>query len=567
MLSAKQVFQNNVRLLRTRATKQAIGGTIIAVVAVIVATLVSAYLLNHYALTLESVVKAQMSNPVLWILDATPFVFGFWGQYTSTVIAYEAGAMVMEQTDDLRTQTAALENRISHEATHDQLTDLPNRVLFVDRLEQALNLARPGDQGLGVLFLDLDGFKEINDTLGHYNGDRVLKSVATRIHHAVDNAVTVARLGGDEFGLVLPRVRSEGDIAAAAKAVRRAIESPYALEGVTLSLSASIGATRFPEHGKDADTLMQRAELAMYRAKTEKSGYTTYSPAFDKNSPHRLILLGELRQTIQRQELMLEYQPIVSAQDGNTLGVEGLVRWDHERYGRLSPDDFIPLAERSGFIREITAWALRQALQDVAAWYADGLDIGVSVNVSTQSLLDPEFGNVVAGLLASLRLPADALTLEITETTLLTDQFRALETITRLSELGVRAAIDDFGTGYSSLSYLRRLPISSIKIDRSFVLDMDNGESGEILVDAIIQLAHALRLTVTAEGVEDRERAERLRTLGCDGLQGFGISKAMGAAQVPEWVARARRPSPQVHDIRAHRARRGVAEPDSDPSA
>lgn len=537
MLTAKQILQENVRLLRSKASKQAIIGTIIASVTVVVATLLSAYFSNHYELTLASIIHAQATNPVLWLLDATPFVFGFWGQYTSTVIAYEAGAMVMDQTSDLRTRTVALENRISHESTHDQLTDLPNRVLFVDRLEQALQLASTEKIELGVLFLDLDHFKEINDSLGHHSGDRVLRSVAIRIRNAVSDSVTVARLGGDEFGLILPRLRKEAEILSTVKAIRKALEAPYALEGLSLSLAASIGATCFPAHGRDADTLMQRAEVAMYWAKKDRSGYALYSPDQDKSSPHRLILLGELRQALQRKELTLQYQPIVDARTGKLRSVEALVRWQHERYGMLLPDEFIPLAERSGFIRELTNWVLREALRDMAAWHDAGKELNVSVNVTAASLLDPEFANTVSGMLASFKLPQNALTLEMTETTLLTDQERAYETITRLSELGVQTSIDDFGTGYSSLAYLRKLPVSSIKIDRMFIADMAHGTNGEVLLNAIIQLAHALELHVTAEGVENAEVAARLPRLGCDALQGFAISEPLPAEKVASWHA------------------------------
>lgn len=538
MSSARQVLRENVRLLRGKASKQAIVGTIIALATVAFATLLSAYLSSH-ALTVAGILHAQRSNPVLWVLEATPFIFAFWGQHTSTVIAYEAGAMIVDQTSDLRTQTATLENRISHESTHDRLTNLPNRVLFVDRLEQALQLAHSEGSKVGVLLLDLDGFKEINDTLGHHSGDRVLKSVAMRIRNAVSESVTVARMAGDEFALILPRLNKEEDEAlTTAASIRTALEAPYTLEGISLGLAASIGATVYPAHGRDAYTLMQRAETAMYWAKKEQRGYTLYSPERDKSNPHRLILLGELRQTIQRQELLLDYQPIVAAGDGRLQGVEALVRWQHERYGLLLPDEFIPFAERSGFIHEVTTWVLRNALRSVAAWQHAGLALYVSVNVTAASLLDPEFANTVAGMLASLELPRDTLILEMTETTLLTDQERALETIARLSELGVRTVIDDFGTGYSSLAYLRKLPVSGIKIDRSFVADMANDDGGEVLINAIVRLAHALKLHVTAEGVENDGIAARLPRLGCDALQGYAIARPMPAPRIAAWYAR-----------------------------
>lgn len=546
MIPARQVFQDNVRILRSRASKQAIVGAIIAGVTVIAATLFSAYFINHFSLTLQSVVEAQSSNPVLWFLDFTPFIFSFWGQYTSTVMAYEAGAMIMDQTDELRTYTATLEGHISHKATHDALTDLPNRALFMDRLDQALQMAQ---SSVGVIFLDLDGFKEINDTLGHYNGDRALKSVATRILNCVGDAATVARLGSDEFGLVLPRIKTSADVNRIAKAVRRALVAPYSLEGVTLSLVASIGAAVYPQHGKDADTLMQRAAIAMNHAKKEKSGYALYSPDYDAHSTQRLILVGELRQAIKRQELLLEYQPIMTADGHSIHGAEALVRWRHDRYGVIKPDEFIPLAERSGLVGELTPWVLRQALQDVAAWHDSGISMNVSVNVTAQNLLDPEFANVVAGLLGSFRLPDNPITLEITETTLLTDQMRALETVTQLKKLGVRTVIDDFGTGYSSLSYLRRLPITAIKIDRSFVSDMATGEGGEILVNAIIQLAHALQLHVTAEGVESCEVQRRLLELGCDTVQGYAISRPLDPAKMSKWLAHAIHDESVIHEF------------------
>jgi diguanylate cyclase (GGDEF)-like protein len=538
MLAAKQILQENVKLLRSKASKQAIIGALIASATVVVAILLTAYA-GGSGITLAAIVSVQKSNPVLWLLEGMPFVFGFWGQYTSTVIAYQAGAMVVDQTSDLRTQTLALQSRISHESTHDQLTDLPNRVLFIDRLEQALQLAHADSVKVGVLFLDIDGFKEINDTLGHHSGDRVLKSAATRLQNAVSESVTVARLGSDEFGLTLPRLKDAAEIKQAVDAIRNAFDAPYALDGLSLSLGATIGATLYPDHGRDAYTLMQRAEAAMYWAKQDRRNYALYAPEHDTTSPTRLILLGELRQTIQRQELMMEYQPIVDARSGDLIGVEGLVRWQHERYGLLPPSDFIPLAERSGFVRDITNWVLRTALRDASLWHSHGLPLNISVNVTAASLLDPEFANMITGLLAAVKLPRDALTLEMTETTLLGDQERAFEMITRLANLGVRTVIDDFGTGYSSLAYLRKLPVSGIKIDRSFVGDVDDAQNknGEVLINGIIQLAHAFGLHVTAEGVEHHSLVESLPRLGCDALQGFAIGRPMAAAEVMEWQA------------------------------
>jgi len=536
MAVATQILSENARLLKQKASKYSILGVLIAALAVILATVISAYFSNGNSLSLEAVISAQSSNPVLWVLDLLPFFFAFWGQYTSSMMAYEGGAMVLDQTSELRTQAATLEQQIAHQSTHDSLTGLPNRTLFTDRLEQALQMVRSEHEQLGVLIMDLDGFKEINDTLGHYNGDRVLKSAATRMQNVVSGTTTLARLGGDEFGLILTDLSGPKDLEKVVHNIQKALEPQAVLEGVTLHLAASMGAALAPRHGRDADTLMQRADVAMYVAKDEKRGYMLYSTDLDAHSPQRLTLIGELRQAIQNNDLQLYYQPKVSGVDRRVLGAEALVRWNHARYGLLLPDEFIPMAERTGIIKELTNWVMRNALKDMDSWDAEFPGMSVAINITAHSLLDPEFPNAVAGMMATRESTRGALALEITESALMGDQDRVMSIISQLAEMGIHLSIDDFGTGYSSLAYLTKVSVKEIKIDQTFVIGMQTVKKDAIIVNAIIQLAHNLGLTVTAEGVESGENFERLRALGCDAMQGMYISMPMKAKELAAWM-------------------------------
>lgn len=536
MATASQILSENARLLKSKASKYSILGVLIAAGTVVIATLFSAYFNNGNSLSTDAVISAQKTNPVLWVLDLLPFFFAFWGQYTSSLMAFEAGAMVLDQTTDLRTQTASLEHQIAHQSTHDSLTGLPNRVLFTDRLEHALQTVRSAHEQLAVLIMDLDGFKEINDTLGHYNGDRVLKSAATRMQNVVSASTTLARLGGDEFGLILTDISGPKDLEKVVRSIQKALEPQAVLEGVTLNLAASMGAALAPEHGRDADTLMQRADVAMYVAKDEKRGYVLYSSDLDAHSPQRLTLIGELRQAIQDNELELYYQPKVSGKDGRVLGAEALVRWNHSRYGLLQPAEFIPMAERTGIIKELSIWVMRKALQDMDAWHSAVPGIEVAINLTAHSLLDPEFPNVVAGLLAARETSQGTLSMEITESALMGDQERVMNIISQLAEMGIRIGIDDFGTGYSSMAYLKKVPVKEIKIDQTFVIGMRTDKNDAIIVNAIIQLAHNLGLTVTAEGVETGETFDKLRALGCDAIQGMYIGMPMKAAELIPWM-------------------------------
>ena len=423
-----------------------------------------------------------------------------------------------------------------HQALHDALTGLPNRLLFRDRLAQALNVARRDAHGLAVLLADLDRFKEVNDTLGHESGDKLLHELSLRLRTVVRESDTIARLGGDEFGLLLPIVQGEDAAAEAAERIIAALEEPVFLDGVPIAVEASIGIALAPEHGDDVDTLIQRADVAMYMAKEAHAPYALYDADRDENSPSRLRLVAELRRGIDEGELTLHYQPKERLLTGEVVGVEALVRWNHPDRGLLPPSEFIPLAQHTNLIRPLTLYVLDAALAQCSTWREEGIDLRVAVNLSSRSLLDADLAGDVERLVRKWRLEPDALELEITETMIMADPARAAATLGRLNELGVRIAIDDFGTGYSSLAYLSGLPVDEIKIDRSFVAAMDENLSDAAIVRSTIDLGRNLGLDVVAEGVETEETWLALRELGCDAAQGYFLSRPVTPAALAAWL-------------------------------
>ncbi|MBI5751285.1 MAG: EAL domain-containing protein [Hydrogenophilales bacterium] len=539
MARTSQTLSSNVSLLKSKASKHAIFGVIIALAAIGLATLGVAFM-NGSEIGFDAVIRAQKENPALWLLDAMPFIFAFWGQYVSSIMAYEASAMVIDQTSELRTQTTILEQQAMRSATYDALTELPNRILLRDRLEQAILSASKKKRRLAVMIMDLDRFKEINDTLGHYNGDRLLKQVATRLQGVIQEPASVARLGGDEFAILLPRISEVKEVGSIVGKIHKALQSPFMLDTLKLDIQASIGAAIFPEHGADADTLLQRADVAMYVAKKNQSGFVVYASKYDEHSPHRLTLMGELRHAIENGHLVLHFQPKVNVKSNVVEGVEALVRWQHEQHGLMPPDEFIPLAERTGLIKPLTHWVLRQSLKQCAAWRLAGLNLCVAVNLSAQGLMDMELPDTVAGLLAANDVPADRLILEITESTIMLDKDRALQILTRLADMGVRLSIDDFGTGYSSLAYLSKMPVKEIKIDKSFVMDMENNKSNSVIVHATIELGHNLGLEVVGEGVENAGVLGILDRLNCDSVQGYHLLRPMAGAAFDDWMQQAK---------------------------
>jgi len=536
MTAANQLLANSINLLRIKTSKYALQGTLIGVAATILATIVVGYYQSG-SVSVGGMIQAQAGNAALWVLDLTPFAFAFWGQYVNAMMAYEAGVLVFDQTNELRTQTAALEFEVLRRVTYDSLTDLPNRVLLLDRLQQALSTAHQEKMLLALMILDLADFNEINNTLGRHQGDVLLKQVASRLRGAVREPNTVARIGADEFAVLLPKIREVNDVRHMAARLHKAMEPSFVLESMSLDVMVDIGITHYPEHGDDVDTLMQRAEVALEVAKRESgAAVIIYSPELDQYNPRRLTLMGELRRAIEGGRLVLHYQPKVDIATGQIKEVEALVRWQHPEHGLVRPEEFIPLAERTGLIRPLTHWVLNEALRQCATWQKNGLSIGVAVNVSARVMLDPELPDLMAGLLASAGVGPSWLVVEITESTIMADQQRALEIVSRLAQMGVRISIDDFGTGYSSLAYLSKLPVNELKIDKSFVEDMLENANNEAIVRATIGLAHSLGLSVIAEGVHNEAIVEHLRQLHCDLVQGYYISSPMSTDELTDWA-------------------------------
>ena len=435
---------------------------------------------------------------------------------------------------EVRRERSKAEERIRHLAYYDSLTDLPNRTLFQNRLEMAVANAVRTRNPLSVLIMDLDGFKEINDTMGHLMGDAVLREIGRRLQTGLRECDTVARLGGDEFAVMLPGVGQPGAELAARKLIA-AVQEPLTIEGLNLDVHGSVGIAIAPEHGTEAEVLVQRADVAMYVAKEDRSGCVVYAPELDRHSPERLALMGDFRHAISRDELRVVYQPKLNLKTRQIFGVEALVRWQHPQLGFILPDRFIPMAEQTGAVRPLTLWMLERAVQQCLEWGKLGHDLVAAVNLSPRNLHDPELPERVRALLDVLGAPAAMLELEITESVIMSDPLRSLQVLTRLSKMGLRLAVDDFGTGYSSFSYLRKLPVHEIKIDKSFIDDMvEDGD--EVIVQSTIDLAHNLGLTCVAEGVQDEATLERLAKLGCDTAQGDFISPPLDGPGVADWL-------------------------------
>jgi diguanylate cyclase (GGDEF)-like protein len=471
-------------------------------------------------------------------------------------LANHAGVAIQNsrQADELARQRDELERR----STHDALTGLANRVLF--NRDVAAAIAADGAAGGAVLLMDLDRFKEVNDTLGHHNGDRLLIEVAARLSSRFTGSETVARLGGDEFA-VLVRRSQLSEVIAAAETILAAFDSPFVVQGITVQVEASVGASRYPTHGEDPDTLLRRADVAMYQAKGGHTRYAIYEPQRDPYSEARLALLGELRRAIEKRELTVLYQPQADPTSGRIESLEALVRWRHPQRGELMPDEFVSLAEHSEVIHELTSFVLETAVRQCAQWRGEGLDVRVAVNLSARSLHNATLADEVARLLAQHKLAPEALELEITETSIEADPAGTEALLERVHAMGVGVAIDDFGTGYSAFSYLQRLPIDEIKIDRSFVMGMESDTRKQQIVRSTVQLAHNLGLRVVAEGVETEAAQKRLARLGCDLVQGFHISRAMSADMAGGLLRRPVRARPATGARRTAGARVDVDTP------
>jgi diguanylate cyclase (GGDEF)-like protein len=427
--------------------------------------------------------------------------------------------------------------RLAQIATTDELTGVANRERFQARLEQEIVAARDSGGSFSVMLLDLDHFKEINDTLGHHYGDQLLRELGPRLAHAVGPDGLVARLGGDEFA-VFPGERTDDPerLHRIAISLIEQVQRPFDVEHMTLQIGASLGIARYPHDGDDSGALLRGADVAMYAAKEARAGHKLYAAELDRHSRDRLTVLSDLRRALDGDEILIHYQPIVDAHSGAVASAEALARWQHPELGMIPPGAFIPVAEQTGLIGPLTWVVLEGALAQCGAWHRAGYDLSVAVNLSVRNLLDQDLPRQIEERLARHDLPASALRVEITESMIMADPDRSLQTVLALSALGVHVSIDDFGTGYSSLSMLKRLPVDELKIDRSFVSPMMHDESDMIIVRSTIHLGHDLGMKVIGEGVEDEGTLQRLASLGCDLIQGYYVSRPLPADAFTQWL-------------------------------
>lgn len=431
------------------------------------------------------------------------------------------------------------QERLDFLAHHDSLTELPNRTLLNDRLEMAINTARRRAEKVGVLFIDLDRFKNINDSLGHAAGDQVLRQTAVRLKNVIRSDDTVARLGGDEFVVLVPRIGDERDVADIAIKIREALLKPYVLEDMPIHLSPSIGIAIYPDDGDAANALIKNADAAMYLAKEKgRNNYQFYTPLLNSRTLDRLKLEHDLRLALDLEQFELHYQPQVDANTQQLYGAEALIRWRHPERGLVPPNDFIPLAEETGLIIPIGEWVIREAARQVTRWQAEGLNhMVVSVNISALQFHQPGFLAEVQSIMTRVGAEPPSLELELTESMLMSDMDVSISVLQRFRDLGYRIAIDDFGTGFSCLNYLRRLPVNILKIDQSFVRDMQSDEASLAIVSYIIRLAQSLGMDTIAEGVETATEMTLLAHEGCRLMQGYHFSKALPPAQFDAWLA------------------------------
>ncbi|GAA1787530.1 hypothetical protein GCM10009835_00890 [Planosporangium flavigriseum] len=477
----------------------------------------------------ELAAMRRVSDTMTW---GVPLVF-----LIGLAIALALSTILRRYRRDLDAERA----QAVHDSSHDSLTGLANRQLLATRLHNAVQRG----ERVGLVLLDLDRFKEINDTLGHRCGDELLTHVGPRLTATVRETDTVARLGGDEFAVLLPDVTNLDAVLGVVEKLRLAIEKPIQIAGADLSVEASVGVVVSGEHGDDAQTLLRRAEVAMYVAKARNRGVAVYDPSEDAHDPDRLALLTELRRAMDQRELVLHYQPKISLASGEVCGVEALVRWEHPQRGMVPPDKFIPLAEHTGLIGPLTRYVLDLALSQAHRWADMGHPLQIAVNLAARNLADPDLADDVLTMLETHQVPAHLLCLELTESAITTEPENALRLLTRLRAAGVSLAVDDFGTGYTSLGQLKNLPITELKIDRSFVGTMTTERSNGLIVRSIVDLARNLGLTTVAEGVEDAETFTALASNGCAVAQGYHMSRPLPPNAFDRWYADTR----AVYDV------------------
>jgi len=468
-----------------------------------------------------------------------------WGLVGIVLIVLAAGLALI--TRKHRWLLSAERARAVHACRHDTLTGLPNRALLADRVGQALRTNDRAGTRAALLLIDLDRFKDINNAFGHHYGDGLLTQIGPRLAGVLRKQDTIARLGGDEFAVLLPTVTSVADATAVATKLQAALHAPFRVHDIDLDVEASIGIVVSGPHGQDPTTLLAHAEGATDVAKDHNLGVYAYDPAIDRYSPAKLVLLGDLRRALEQDQLVLHYQPKINISSGNVVGAEALIRWQHPQHGLLLPDAFIPLAEHTRLIGPLTCHILDTALAQAAIWAKAGWTLVIAVNLSARNLADHHLPEQVAELLAAHQVPAELLQLEVTETAVIADPARAQHVLQQLSDLGISISLDDFGAGYTSLSQLKTLPISELKIDRSFITTMTEDRSNTLIVRSVIGLGHALGLTIVAEGVENQHTLDALGDYGCDIAQGYHHAHPLTAASFTTWCTNHRTPQPTRH--------------------
>ena len=446
---------------------------------------------------------------------------------------FELEQRVIDRTMQLQNVNKQLE----HQAMHDALTKLPNRALFHDRLHNTLMSAKRSGELFALVGIDLDLFKEVNDTLGHHAGDLVLQHVALACNKVLRDSDTVARMGGDEFAILLPKVTDMTRALQVAVRVLEAIREPLVIDGNLIEISASLGIAMYPQHGDDELELITHSDAAMYESKRKKLGVVMYLPEMGEGKSEAITLKSELKRAISEGEMVLHFQPKIDIESNSVNGVESLVRWQHPRLGLVYPDAFIGLAEMSGLIKPLTLEVLRLAMLQILEWRSQGYEFPVAVNISAINLQEKDFPEIVSAMIEKYDVPSHLLELEVTESAIMVEPLIAIENIRRLSMIGIQMSIDDFGTGYSSMAYIQKLLVAKIKIDKSFVIEMGTRENDEVIVRSTIDLAHNLGLKAVAEGVESQAAWDKLRDMGCDSAQGYFMSKPLPADKLIDWIA------------------------------
>ncbi|MBF0558641.1 MAG: EAL domain-containing protein [Nitrospirae bacterium] len=483
-----------------------------------------------------TIIAGTVTKPVRLLAEAARFIEdGDYGHSVTVVQQDELGKLA-SAFNHMSSAIAKREEQIKYQAYHDNLTGLSNRSFLLKRLNEEIPAAMERGGAFALIIMDLDRFKDINAVLGHATGDTILKKIGPVLTEAVPEAAAVVRMGGDEFALLVPDINNAGQARDVTLNISKKLESPFIVDGNPIQVESSFGIVLFPEHGEDADTLLKLADVALYTAKGSVNGYAVYSPELVQHNLKQLTLLGELRLAIENEEMVFFYQPKVNITSGHVVGMEALIRWEHPRHGFIPPDDFIPLLEGTALIKPMTMWTLRTAFDQCSQLNNMGITLDMSVNLSARMLQDPRIPELVLQMTKDYSLPPQQIIIEVTESAVMTDPQKTLDTIKRLDETGVRLSIDDFGTGYSSMSYLQKLPVDELKIDKSFVLNVHKNPNDAKIVHSIIGLGHNLGMKVVSEGVETQAAWDLLKYLGCDIGQGYFMSKPLPIAGLVTWL-------------------------------